>query len=106
MSACEAYGSTAKTQAVTILFCDLVASTERRARLGDDAFDVFSARFHVALRDAITRYGGREVSNAGDGFMVVFTESVADAVSCAIDMHRLVAQLDPEDPPQLRVGIS
>ena len=44
----------ARTQTVTILFCDLVASTERRARLGDDAFDEFTGRFMVALRTAIS----------------------------------------------------
>jgi class 3 adenylate cyclase len=96
----------AKTQSVTILFCDLVASTERRARMGDDAFDEFSAELFVALRDAITGSFGREVSNAGDGMMVVFTESVADAVTCAIEMHEAVAAIDPADPPRLRVGIS
>ena len=52
---------------VTILFCDLVASTERRARLGDDRFDEFSERFLRTLRDAIAAHQGREVSSAGDG---------------------------------------
>jgi class 3 adenylate cyclase len=96
----------ARSQAVTILFCDLVASTERRARLGDDTFDEFSGRFFVALRAALERNGGREVSNAGDGMMVVFPESVADAVSCAIEMHKSVAELDVHDPALLRIGIS
>ena len=65
----------ARTQTVTIMFCDLVASTERRARLGDDAFDEFSGRFMAALRHEISEAQGREVSNAGDGLMVVFAES-------------------------------
>lgn len=96
----------AGTQTVTILFCDLVASTERRARLGDDAFDEFTVRFMAALRHAIADSNGEEVKNAGDGLMVVFSRSVADAVVCAASMHRAVAQLDPHDPPLLRVGIS
>ena len=96
----------ARTQHVTILFCDLVASTERRARLGDDAFDEFTERFMAALRAAISQQQGREVSSAGDGMMVVFPDSVVDAVACAIDMHPAVAALDPHDPPQLRIGIS
>ena len=95
-----------RTQAVTILFCDLVASTARRARLGDDAFDEFTVRFMAALRNAIAEADGREVSSAGDGLMVVFPASVADAVACATTMHRSVAQLDPHDPPLLRIGIS
>src|SRR3954454_4492626 len=102
----ETAASMARTQAVTILFCDMVASTERRARLGDDAFDQFCETFIGTLREAIAHAGGREVLSAGDGLMVVFSESVADAVSCAIEMHRSVAGLDLVDPPQLRVGIS
>ena len=96
----------ARTQAVTILFCDLVSSTERRARLGDDAFDAFTHRFMGELRAAIADADGREVSSAGDGLMVVFPESVADALACAAAMHSRVAALDAEDPPRLRIGIS
>ena len=99
-------GAVVRTQAVTILFCDLVASTERRARLGDDDFDKFTARFMTVLRTEIAAYGGRVVSSAGDGLMVVFVDSVADAVACATAMHRGVAPLDPGDPPLLRIGIS
>jgi class 3 adenylate cyclase len=96
----------ARTQVVTILFCDLVSSTERRARLGDDVYDDFNAGLFVVLRSAIHAHGGREVSTAGDGMMVVFTESAADAILCAIEMHREAAALDVEEPPLLRVGIS
>jgi len=96
----------ARTQVVTILFCDLVSSTERRARLGDDAYDEFSAGLFIVLRTAIATHGGREVSNAGDGMMIVFTESAADAISCAMEMHREAAALDASDPPLLRAGIS
>ena len=38
--------------------------------------------------------------------MVVFPESVADAIVCATAMHRVVTALDPDDPAQLRIGIS
>jgi class 3 adenylate cyclase len=96
----------ARTLVVTILFVDLVASTERRARLGDDAFDEFSRRYLAALEEAIVENNGRNVASAGDGLMVVFPQSVADAIACATTMHRSAAQLDPQDPPQLRVGIS
>src|SRR5215218_2070593 len=95
-----------RTQAVTILFCDLVSSTERRARLGDDAFDEFTGRFLRTLRAAIADAGGREVKSAGDGLMVVFPESVADAIACATAMHRTIGELDPQEPPRLRIGIS
>jgi class 3 adenylate cyclase/pimeloyl-ACP methyl ester carboxylesterase len=96
----------ARTQVVTILFCDLVASTERRARLGDDDFDDFSRRLMEALDVAVAQHNGRNVASAGDGLMIVFPESAADAVACATTMHRAAAVLDPLDPPQLRIGIS
>src|SRR5207244_8782888 len=54
-------GSVVKTQTVTILFCDLVASTERRAGLGDDAFDAFTYQFLSALREVVAAHEGREV---------------------------------------------
>ena len=98
--------SVARTRAVTMLFCDLVASTERRARLGDDRFDAFTDRFLRALRAAVDNAGGREVKSAGDGLMVVFESSVADTVACAIDMHVAMRGVDAEDPPLLRIGIS
>ena len=90
---------------MTILFCDLVASTERRARMGDDAFDEFNAAFLAAIRRTLAEHDGREASNAGDGVMAVFAESVADAVSCASALHVAVADLDPITP-KLRIGIS
>jgi class 3 adenylate cyclase/pimeloyl-ACP methyl ester carboxylesterase len=98
--------SMARTQTVTILFCDLVGSTERRARLGDDAADEFKDRFFAALRRAVTRDDGTEVKSLGDGLMAAFPASAADAVTCATEMHRAMAELDPDDPPQLRIGIS
>ena len=46
------------------------------------------------------------MKSAGDGMMVVFVDSVADAVACASEMHRRTGALDPADPARLRVGIS
>ena len=69
-----------------------MASTQRRARLGDDSFDAFTVRFMAALRTAIAAWGGHEVSSVGDGLMVVFREC-RDAVECASEMHLPVASL-------------
>src|SRR4051812_6654914 len=74
--------------------------------MGDDRFDEFSVRFLATLREAIVEHQGREVSSAGDGLMVVFPVRAVDAVACATRMHERVAELDAEDPPRLRVGIS
>ena len=95
-----------QTAFVTVLFCDLVASTERRTRAGDDEADTFRRLFFEALRGAVAATGGLEVSNTGDGLMVVFRHSVRSAVECAVRMHEAVERVDPEDPALMRVGLS
>lgn len=96
----------ADTATVAVLFCDLVASTERLSRLGDDVADEFRWRFFGALRTAIAANGGEEVKNLGDGLMVIFEQSTTAALACAADLHNSVIGLDPADPALLRVGIS
>ncbi len=64
---------------VTLLFTDLVGSTEILDRLGDDAAEALRRRHFAILREAVTAQGGQEVKNLGDGLMVVFRSAV-DAV--------------------------
>jgi class 3 adenylate cyclase len=95
-----------ETAFVTVLFCDLVASTERRTRTGDDEADTFRRQFFEALRNAVAATDGLEVSNTGDGLMVVFRESVRGAVDCAVRIHQAVESIDPQNPALMRVGLS
>jgi class 3 adenylate cyclase/pimeloyl-ACP methyl ester carboxylesterase len=99
-------GSERRTATVTVLFCDLVASTERQQALGDDAADVFRRRFFAALHAASSATHGEVVKTMGDGMMVVFRHSAVDAIACASRMHDEVAALDVEPPALLRVGVS
>jgi len=94
------------TATVSVLFCDLVGSTERQTRLGDDASDVFRRRYYAALRAVVARTRGEEVKNTGDGLMVVYRNSVLDAVACGVAMHEAVAAIDADPPAQIYVGIS
>ncbi|MGH9035976.1 MAG: AAA family ATPase, partial [Acidimicrobiia bacterium] len=72
---------------VTLLFTDLVGSTELLSRAGDEeAQRIFSAH-HQLLAEAVAQHGGQEVKWLGDGLMVAFP-SAADAVSCAITMQQ------------------
>lgn len=89
-----------------MLFCDLVGSTERQSRLGDDAADEFRRGFFAALSGAVASTHGEIVKNTGDGLMVVFATSAVDAVTCASLMHDEVEQLAGHDPAFVRVGIS
>jgi class 3 adenylate cyclase/DNA-binding NarL/FixJ family response regulator len=94
------------TATVAVLFCDVVGSTERLIRLGDEAGDVFRRHLFHQLRQCVSAAGGTEVKNLGDGLMVVFQHSTTDALACASDMHAQAAGLEPDDPVRLRIGIS
>src|SRR4051794_2938178 len=92
-----------RTEEVTILFTDVVGSTELFDRLGDDAAHELRRRHFALLRGAVRDHGGREVKNLGDGLMVAFAGPAA-AVECAQAMQLAVAACD--DGLELRVGIA
>ena len=94
------------TTTVTVLFCDLVASTERGQLLGDDEADQFRRALFARMNQAVDATHGEIVKNTGDGLMVVFRESAVSAVTCAAAMHDKVEALDVDPPAFLRVGIS
>jgi class 3 adenylate cyclase len=64
----------------TILFTDIVGSTELASRLGDAAWRDLLRRHHAIVRRELGRYEGRELDTAGDGFLAVF-DGPARAVS-------------------------
>ncbi len=74
---------------VTVLFTDLVGSTELRQRLGEDEAEQLRRTHFRLLREAVGARGGREVKNLGDGLMVVFASAV-DALACAVAMQQRV----------------
>ncbi|MHB1138268.1 MAG: adenylate/guanylate cyclase domain-containing protein, partial [Microthrixaceae bacterium] len=94
------------TATVTVLFCDVVGSTERLVRIGDVAGDALRHDLFARLRRSVEEAGGTEVKNLGDGLMVVFPRSAVGALVCARSMHRAAAAVDPDDPVRLRIGIS
>jgi len=76
----------------TVLFTDIVGSTEQLARLGDRAWRERLDEHHAIARQEIARWRGREVNTAGDGFFAVF-DGPARAIRCALAMHARVARL-------------
>jgi class 3 adenylate cyclase len=68
---------------VTMLFTDLVGSTERVAELGDERWRQLLGRHNDVVRAALARFGGREVDQAGDGFLGTF-DGPARAVRCGL----------------------
>jgi class 3 adenylate cyclase/pimeloyl-ACP methyl ester carboxylesterase len=66
----------------TMLFTDIVASTEQAASLGDDRWRFLLDAHDRAVRDALSRHRGREVETAGDSFLAAF-DGPARAIRCA-----------------------
>jgi class 3 adenylate cyclase len=67
----------------TVLFTDMVSSTERTAKLGDRAYGELLERFRAVVRDHLQDYRGREVNTRGDDFLATF-DGPARAIRCAL----------------------
>lgn len=87
----------------TVMFADIVGSTERAAKLGDKAWRGLLEAFYVKVRDVLRQYRGREISTAGDGFLAAF-DGPARAVRCAAALCENVRPLDLEVRCGLHTG--
>src|SRR5512134_443790 len=85
---------------LTVLFTDIVASTETAAALGDDAWRRVLDRHDDTVRRYLERYRGREVKSTGDGFLAVF-DGPARAVRCAQAIAEAVVAVGL----QIRAGV-
>jgi class 3 adenylate cyclase len=74
--------STSGRRLATVLFTDIVASTERAVSIGDRRWRELLATYRTMVRRALRSTRGREIDDAGDGFFAVF-EHPADAIACA-----------------------
>jgi pimeloyl-ACP methyl ester carboxylesterase len=84
----------------TVLFTDIVRSTERAEELGDHRWQRLLDEHNQILRRELRRFRGNEVKLLGDGFLATF-DGPARAVSCALSMIKAVRSLDIE----LRAGL-
>jgi pimeloyl-ACP methyl ester carboxylesterase len=66
----------------TVLFTDIVGSTETAVELGDRAWRDLLGRHNTAVRDEVERFRGRVVGTQGDGFLATF-DGPARAISAA-----------------------
>jgi class 3 adenylate cyclase len=92
--------SDAERLLTTIVFTDIVGSTERAALLGDDRWRDLLDNHDTIVRHELQRFAGREVNTAGDGFVATFTSPSA-ALACADEIIDAVRVLGIE----VRVGI-
>ena len=84
----------------TVLFTDIVASTERAAELGDRRWREVLEGHHAIVRSELERFRGREVDTAGDGFLAVF-DGPARAIRAGKAIVESVASLGLE----VRAGV-
>jgi class 3 adenylate cyclase/pimeloyl-ACP methyl ester carboxylesterase len=84
----------------TILFTDIVASTEHAARLGDTQWKSLLQAHDLAVRRQLDRFSGQPVKATGDGVLATF-DGPARAVRCACAIRDLVRRLGIE----VRVGV-
>jgi class 3 adenylate cyclase/pimeloyl-ACP methyl ester carboxylesterase len=76
----------------TVLFTDIVGSSERASELGDAGWRDLVERHHDHVRRMLTRFRGIEVDTAGDGFFATF-DGPARAIRCARAIQGEVATL-------------
>lgn len=88
---------------ITVLFTDIVGSTELATELGDRGWRERLRAHHAAVRRALKRHGGREVDTAGDGFFATFV-APTDAIRCAIAARDAVRPLGIEIRAGLHFG--
>jgi class 3 adenylate cyclase len=71
---------------LTLLFTDIVESTQAIVDLGDERWRDVLFRFRAMVRHELARHRGREVNTAGDAFFAVF-DRPANGVRCALAMR-------------------
>jgi pimeloyl-ACP methyl ester carboxylesterase len=84
----------------TIVFTDIVQSTERAVEVGEERWADVLEQHHAVVRSQLDRFNGREIDTAGDGFFASF-DGPARAVRCACSIRDQVRRLGIE----IRAGV-
>src|SRR5262245_3280873 len=89
----------------TLLFTDIVGSTQIATELGDRRWKRLQERHHVEVRRQLKRYAGHEVDTAGDGFFATFG-SPESGVRCAFAIVQGVRGLGLDVRAGLHIGVA
>ena len=87
----------------TVLFTDIVGSTEHAAELGDRGWRDLLDAHDRTIRRQLERFRGREVDTAGDGFLAIF-DGPGRAIECGCAMRDAVGALGLEIRVSLHTG--
>jgi class 3 adenylate cyclase len=88
---------------LTLLFTDIVGSTQAVVELGDDRWRGLLSRYLGAVRQELSRHRGHEVNTAGDAFFATFERPI-DGLRCAWAIRASVRQLGLETRTGLHLG--
>lgn len=89
---------------VTLLFTDLVNSTQYLQQVGDETGQRHFQAHHRLITNSINGSGGEEVEWLGDGALAAFSSS-ADAIRCAIDIEQTARQPIGGARFEIRIGV-
>jgi class 3 adenylate cyclase len=87
----------------TVLFTDIVGSTDRAAEIGDARWRELLAEHDQLIRRALNRFEGREVKTTGDGFLATF-DGPARAIRCAEAIHESLRAIGVDVRAGLHTG--
>jgi class 3 adenylate cyclase len=87
----------------TVLFTDIVDATAHAADLGDRAWRELLQKHHEVVRSQLSRFRGREMDTAGDGFFATF-DGPARGIHCACAIRDSLRELDLEIRAGLHTG--
>jgi class 3 adenylate cyclase/DNA-binding CsgD family transcriptional regulator len=95
------------TNVVTLLVTDLVESTARRVRVGEDEFGRFLTEHDRLVAERVTAHHGEVAKHTGDGMIAAFG-AASDAVAAAVAIQQGVEQWNRHavDPFAVRIGMS
>jgi adenylate cyclase len=99
--------ATRRRRLTALMLADVVGYSRMMSRSEDETHNRFAGHSRELIDPTINKYGGRLVRSMGDGLLAEFVSAV-DAVRCALDIQRGLAerQGNEPDPMQLRIGIN
>ncbi len=96
------------TGPVTVVFTDMVGSTALTQTMGDEVAQQVVRAHNRIVRDALTRFAGKEIKHTGDGIMASFSNT-SKGVEASIDMQENVRHHNinnPDLPLHIKIGIN
>jgi class 3 adenylate cyclase/alpha-beta hydrolase superfamily lysophospholipase len=93
-------GAAIDRKVTTVMFSDVVGSTERVVSVGDRQWHGLLESHRTQARGLLARYGGREIGTAGDGFLIAF-DSPTSAIQCALEL----SSTSKEAGLEVRIGL-